>query len=77
MQDIAQGTIAHAECQSSKPFLACRFVFVLDGVIEVLVGKGMNTLHADDYAYVPADTPHRYAQWPLLPAVSMSLTEDA
>ncbi len=38
----------------------CRFIFVLDGLVDVVVGssKSGEQLHADDYAYFPADTPH-------------------
>jgi (S)-ureidoglycine aminohydrolase len=37
-----------------------RFIFVLDGLVDVAVGsaKAAEQLHADDYAYFPADTPH-------------------
>ncbi|BDA47841.1 (S)-ureidoglycine aminohydrolase [Coccomyxa sp. Obi] len=37
-----------------------RFTFVLDGLVDVVVGssKSGDQLHADDYAYFPADTPH-------------------
>ncbi len=40
---------------------SCRFIFVLDGLVDVAVGsaKSGDELHADDYAYFPADTPHR------------------
>lgn len=34
--------------------LARRFLFVLDGEVEVAVGSETATLHADDFAYVPA-----------------------
>ena len=35
-----------------------RFLFVLDGVMEVAVGSERVTLHADDYAYLPAHAKH-------------------
>lgn len=37
-----------------------RFIFVLDGLVDVAVGisKSGEQLHADDYAYFPADAPH-------------------
>jgi (S)-ureidoglycine aminohydrolase len=36
-----------------------RFVFVLDGVVEVTVGQETVALHADDFAYVPAHLGHK------------------
>lgn len=35
-----------------------RFLFVLDGVVEVAAGGQRATLHADDYAYLPAHAKH-------------------
>lgn len=39
----------------------CRLMFVLDGIITLHQGTKTATLHADDYAYMPPDTPHRFA----------------
>ena len=38
----------------------CRFVFVLDGSLNITVdsARAAKVLHADEYAYIPADTPH-------------------
>lgn len=40
--------------------MACRFVFVLDGTLNVTVpsAKAVRVLHADDYAYIPAGSQH-------------------
>ncbi|EFN54219.1 hypothetical protein CHLNCDRAFT_17245, partial [Chlorella variabilis] len=35
-----------------------RFIFVLDGVVKVTAGSETVTLHADDFAYVPAHMEH-------------------
>lgn len=34
------------------------FMFVLDGVVEVVAGSERVTLHADDFAYIPAHLKH-------------------
>ncbi len=41
-------------------YTVCRFVFVLDGVLNVTVAsaKAAEELHADQYAYIPADMQH-------------------
>ena len=36
-------------------------MFVLDGVVTLHHGSETTALHADDYAYIPPDTPHRFA----------------
>lgn len=38
-----------------------RFLFVLDGVVEVAAGGQRATLHADDWAYLPAHAKHSVA----------------
>jgi glyoxylate utilization-related uncharacterized protein len=38
--------------------LLCRFIFVLDGLAVATVGAASEQLHADDFAYFPADAPH-------------------
>ncbi|KAL3134040.1 hypothetical protein ABBQ32_008472 [Trebouxia sp. C0010 RCD-2024] len=35
-----------------------RLIFVLDGVVKLYHGSKTTALHADDYAYMPPDTPH-------------------
>ena len=39
---------------------SCRFVFVLDGILNVTVApaRAAKVLHADEYAYLPADMQH-------------------
>lgn len=41
--------------------LACRFIFVLDGLVDVSAGAATEQLHADDYAYFPAGMRHSLA----------------
>lgn len=38
----------------------CRFIFVLDGLVDIALAdsKTEQQLHADDFAYFPADTQH-------------------
>ena len=40
--------------------LPCRFVFVLEGTMNVNVpsAKAVKVLHADNYAFIPADSQH-------------------
>ena len=40
--------------------LPCRFVFVLDGTLSVNVpsAKEVKVIHADNYAFIPADSQH-------------------
>lgn len=46
-----------AHLKSLQPPL-CSFIFVLDGVVEVVAGSERVTLHADDFAYIPAHLKH-------------------
>lgn len=50
-----------------------RFLFVLDGEVSVQLGKDPAvSLHANDFAYVPPDMPHRWvAPCPAQPAMRL------
>lgn len=65
LQHPAQTCIKQAgrECAQllTCSLACCRLIFVLDGVVKLYHGTETTALHADDYAYMPPDTPHRFA----------------